>query len=38
MFIIFIDVKIHVIKFTVLNWNVYKLVKINNNVSYLIIK
>ena len=33
MFIIFIDEKISVIKFSVLNWSVYKLVMIYNNVK-----
>jgi len=38
MFIIFIDVEINVVKFDVLNWSVFKLVIIYNNVSHLIIK
>ena len=33
MFIIFIDVKIKVIKFNVLNQSIYKLVKIYNNIK-----
>ena len=38
MFIIFIDVEINVVKFAILNWSVFKLVIIYNNVSHLIIK
>jgi len=38
MFIIFIDDKINIIKFEVLNFDVFKLVIIYNNVSDLIIK
>jgi len=38
MFIIFIDDKINIIKFEVLNFDVYKLVIIYNNVFDLIIK
>ena len=33
MFIIFIDEKINVIKFNVLNQSIYKLVKIYNNIK-----
>ena len=33
MFIIFIDVKIKVIKFNVLNQSIYKLVKVYNNIK-----
>ena len=38
MLIIFIDVEMNVVKFEILNWSVFKLVIINNNVSHLIIK
>ena len=38
MLIIFIDVEMNVVKLEVLNWSVFKLVIINNNVSHLIIK